>query len=348
MSEWKGDYQSDYRRNFVNEGGSAGALTLHQEERVYAAAVFCQLRMPLTGRLDAMAALRFDRFGFRVNDLLAAPDDPDDSGERGMGGLSPSFGVHFDLGDHGVFASVARSFETPTTTELANRPEGAGGFNPGLAPQEGWTFEGGIRGVAGRRSAYDLAVFHNRAGRANSYRSRCSRPRDAVSTTTPDDQGCADSRSSTRTVLSSLLAARPGLRLRGRAFHRVSRRGQRIRRQPRSGYRAAPPRSLATGPAAECGSVRSGWRYGARCRPTTPTMGLRRATASQGSASAQPISAWAGFTLSPFAAVTNLTNARYASSVVVNAFGGRYFEPGPDRGGHMGLTVRWETAGDRS
>jgi iron complex outermembrane receptor protein len=45
--------------------------------------------------------------------------------------------------------------------------------------------------------------------------------------------------------------------------------------------------------------------------------------------------------LSPFVAITNLTNVRYASSVVVNAFGGRYFEPGPDRGGYVGLSLSW-------
>ena len=50
-----------------------------------------------------------------------------------------------------------------------------------------------------------------------------------------------------------------------------------------------------------------------------------------------------GLRLSPFAAVTNLTDARYASSVVVNAFGGRYFEPGPDRGGYVGLSLTWES-----
>ena len=43
--------------------------------------------------------------------------------------------------------------------------------------------------------------------------------------------------------------------------------------------------------------------------------------------------------LSPFVGITNLTNVRYATSVVVNAFGGRYFEPGPDRGGYLGLSL---------
>ena len=33
---------------------------------------------------------------------------------------------------------------------------------------------------------------------------------------------------------------------------------------------------------------------------------------------------------------------RVRASVVVNAFGGRYFEPGPPRGYQAGITVRWD------
>ncbi len=342
----EGDFQSDYRRNFVNDGGSAGALTLDQEERVYAAAVFCQLRMPLTGRLDAMAALRFDRFGFRVNDLLAAPDDPDDSGERGMGGLSPSFGVHFDLGDHGVFASAGRSFETPTTTELANRPDGAGGFNPDLAPQEGWTFEGGIRGVAGSRSAYDLAVFTTvltgqlvpfevlaAPGRRFYHNAGRSRVRGFEV--------------STRTVLSSLLAARLAYGYVDARFIEF-RAGNRVFDENRVPG-IAPHRleaSLRAGRGVWFGEIRLELRGEVPANDAND--GVAEGYGLAGIRFGATDIRLGRFTLSPFAAVTNLTNARHASSVVVNAFGGRYFEPGPDRGGHMGLTVRWETVGDRS
>ena len=42
-----------------------------------------------------------------------------------------------------------------------------------------------------------------------------------------------------------------------------------------------------------------------------------------------------------FAALTNLGDRRYASSVVVNAAGARYFEPGPRRSVQMGLSAGW-------
>jgi iron complex outermembrane receptor protein len=47
------------------------------------------------------------------------------------------------------------------------------------------------------------------------------------------------------------------------------------------------------------------------------------------------------FRVSPWAAVTNVFDRRYNAAVVVNAFGGRYFEPGPPRSFQMGLEVRW-------
>ncbi len=41
----------------------------------------------------------------------------------------------------------------------------------------------------------------------------------------------------------------------------------------------------------------------------------------------------------PFIAINNLTDERYNSSVVVNAFGGRYFEPAPGRNLLLGVTL---------
>ena len=43
--------------------------------------------------------------------------------------------------------------------------------------------------------------------------------------------------------------------------------------------------------------------------------------------------------LSPYAAVTNVLDRRYNTSVVVNAFGRRFFEPGPGRGYEVGVSM---------
>ena len=47
------------------------------------------------------------------------------------------------------------------------------------------------------------------------------------------------------------------------------------------------------------------------------------------------------FGLSPYVAVTNVFDRRYNAAVAVNAFGGRFYEPGPPRSLQVGLGIRW-------
>ena len=144
------DAQRDDRRNFENEGGARGDRTLDQLERVRALGLFAHGRVPLGSRLAASAGLRYDRFRFAVDDRLVSTENPDDSGERSMDALSPSVALHARVSEAvSMFANVATAFETPTTTELANRPDGAGGFNPGLEPQRTLSLELGARDARG-------------------------------------------------------------------------------------------------------------------------------------------------------------------------------------------------------
>jgi iron complex outermembrane receptor protein len=48
-----------------------------------------------------------------------------------------------------------------------------------------------------------------------------------------------------------------------------------------------------------------------------------------------------GVSLSPFLGVSNVFDENYNSSVTVNAVGGRFFEPGPGRTFHVGLSAAW-------
>jgi iron complex outermembrane receptor protein len=46
-----------------------------------------------------------------------------------------------------------------------------------------------------------------------------------------------------------------------------------------------------------------------------------------------------GARLSPFVGINNLTDETYFSNIRINAFGGRFFEPAPDRNFYAGITV---------
>ena len=335
----EGELQSDDRRNFANQSGQRGAVVLDQLEDVRAVAVFGQLRLPASRRLNMVGALRFDRFGFSADDRFVGPDNPDDSGDRTMSALSPSLGVHLNMGAHGLFASVARSFETPTTTELANQPDRAGGLNPGLDPQRGWTWEGGVRGDVGR-AAYDLVVFSSQiSGQLVPFEVPAAPGR-----TFYRNAGKSRVRgleASARVALSRRLTARLAYGYTDARFVEFEVEGERFddNRVPGVAPHLAEA-ALRAGGGPWFGEVR------VEVRGSVPTNDANDANADRYALLDFRFGALGlragGLRFSPFAGVTNAANARYASSVVVNAFGGRYFEPGPDRGAYVGLSVAWE------
>ena len=49
-----------------------------------------------------------------------------------------------------------------------------------------------------------------------------------------------------------------------------------------------------------------------------------------------------GFIASPFVGINNLFDESYNSDIRINAFGGRYFEPAPDRNLYAGIELRYD------
>lgn len=149
--------QHDDRMNHANEAGARGEVRLDQQETVASAAAFGQASYR-RGPLTISAGLRFDRTRFEADDRLLA--DGDQSGDRVLAAWSPSAGVSYRIGPALVFASAGTAFETPTTTELVNRPDGAGGFNPEIEPQRTRGVEAGVRGTSrDGRVYFDLAAY---------------------------------------------------------------------------------------------------------------------------------------------------------------------------------------------
>ena len=150
------DFQRDDRVEHANVAGTRGALTKDQFETVTATGLFLQATATLTERVSLMGGVRYDRFDFEVDDRLPA----DNSGDRIMDELSPTVGLVVEASPTlSVFGNFATSLDTPTTTELANTPEGGTGFNPNLNPQTGNTGEVGFRGQASGRFAFEVSTF---------------------------------------------------------------------------------------------------------------------------------------------------------------------------------------------
>ena len=59
-----------------------------------------------------------------------------------------------------LYANVATAYQTPTTVELSNRPDGAGGFNEELTSEDLRSVEAGVRGtIAPWRVRFEVATY---------------------------------------------------------------------------------------------------------------------------------------------------------------------------------------------
>lgn len=152
----------DDRQNFVSNAGQRTAVVLlDQREKVTELGPFAQLHWSPNPQLLLSVGARYDWVRFDVADRFLA--DGDDSGAKTMAAASGNVGLSWSLNDRFVpYLNVSTSFETPTTTELVNKPDGTGGINPELGPQRAVNYEIGVRGRPDPRVTYSVAAFLGR------------------------------------------------------------------------------------------------------------------------------------------------------------------------------------------
>ena len=150
------DRQDDDRSRFDNLQGVTGAQTFKQNELVTSLGAFLQNETKLSDIAEFTVGIRFDEVKFNVNDQFLA--DGDDSGDINFDQVSPMVGISIRRSSNThLYATISSAFETPTTTEFAN-PDG-GGFNQSLEAQESINYEIGIKT---KTSSYrfEAALFH--------------------------------------------------------------------------------------------------------------------------------------------------------------------------------------------
>lgn len=338
--EW--DIQDDDRREFDNDGGSpTGDPNLDQGETVQSVGLFAQGMVPLSERFDVVAGLRYDAFDFEVDDRIPTPTD--DSGSRDMDSVSPSVGIHLSATDDiDVYANYSTFFETPTTSELGNREEGSGGFNPDLEPQDGWTVEMGTRGTLADRVSYELTFFNTEL------------TNELVQFEIPSEPGVNYFRNageSSRFGVETVVRAELHERLTSQLSYTyvdaqfddyvVDEGGPGETDYSGNQVPGLAPNNLQ-------GSLRYRANPGylevtADYRDEIPVNDANEAstesyTLFDARVGAEDIRLGA-VSVSPFAGVRNITDELYSASVAVNAFGGRFYEPGPGRTFYVGLTT---------
>ena len=333
------DDQDDHRRRFNNDMGVLGALSLDQNEHVTSSGLFIQDELSISENVRLSFGVRFDQVEFDVGDRFLG--NGDDSGVRKLDDVSPMVGLLANLSpDVTVYGTYSTSFETPTTTEFAN-PSGAGGFNPLLEPQAATNLEVGLRGGVGSRTRYELAVFDigvedelipyeipSSPGRdffANAGRSNrtgleatlISQPTDRIGVTlsyTYADFTFADFLDDNGNDYS-------GNRIPGTVEQLVF--AELSYRHPAGWFGALDALHVGDQFANNANSVADGAYTLSNLR-----LGF---DANRG-----------GATFSPFVGVNNLFDQSYNSNIRLNAFGRRYYEPGPGRNIYAGVAVNFD------
>ena len=151
----------DNRTTFLTIAGAKDSVTVEQKETITEVGPFAQFHLAATPDLLFTAGGRYDAVKFKVDDEHLS-DGTDNSGDRTMSALSGNIGVTYVKEPaFSPYANVSTSFETPTTTELANQPNSTGGFNQDLDPSRATNYEIGARGAVGRFS-YSVAGYLGR------------------------------------------------------------------------------------------------------------------------------------------------------------------------------------------
>lgn len=335
--------QRDDRRNFANNAGARGALTLNQFERVDNLAFFVDASVPLVDRLTLSLGARQDRVRFDVEDRLVDATNPDESGSRTMQALSPGAGIVWSARPLDVYANVSTAFETPTTSELANQPSGAGGINPGLEPQRTRSVEVGARhrfrgawlSGSAEMAVYDahitdaLVPFQLVAGGRQFYenagRTRHRGVEVGASLVLPFHTGLrvalthTDARFVEFTeVRGGVTTVHDGKRVPGVAMNRADATATVNAGPVTADWEVRAPSSI---PVDNANTARSAAYvvHSVRVAGRDVRMGRTR--------------------LRPSVGILNVFDVEHNSSVIVNANGSRFFEPGPPRSLYGGVSV---------
>ena len=151
--------QQDARTRYDNIAGDRGALGLDEDQQATSIGVFAQNVFSISSDLELTTGLRYDYLDFDIDDAFVTATDPDDSGSRTYHEVSANAGLSYAWAERQrVYANVANAFESPTFTEFAD-PAGNGGFNSELDPQKAVQYEIGAKGEIGTRTRYQISAF---------------------------------------------------------------------------------------------------------------------------------------------------------------------------------------------
>lgn len=329
------DHQDDDRSRYLLAGADLGTQTQDQNEQVDSTGLYIQNEYSLSQQMELTLGGRYDRLDFEVQDNFLS--DGDDSGDRSFRKFSPSVGLRYSpLPGLNFYTNISRSFESPTAVELRN-PSG-GGFNQQLDPQVATNYEIGVKGALGGKARYDVTLFTMDVTDELV-------PYDIAGTTYYENAG-----ESSRNGLEAQLVLEPMKYLTTTFAYTYSDfqfekfiddngndfSGKTIPGIPKTLLSADFTYTHPNGIYSQLTALYVSDIYANNAN-----------TVSNDAYTVSDLRL--GYTrffgpweFSPFIGVNNLFDKQYNGNVRINAFGGRYFEPAPDRDIYAGFTLRYD------
>ena len=331
--------QNDARENYDNLNGTQGPLDLDQDEHVQNLGLYATGEWALTKELTASAALRYDEVRFDVEDQFLG--DGDDSGELTFRETSPTAGIRWQPQPGlSFYGNVATSFETPTTTEFDN-PSG-GGFNSSLEAQKALSFEAGVKGGFADlplRPTFDLALFTIEVDDALV-------PFELEDF--PEREFFRNAGSTRKNGFEAALRVFPTERLSAALSYTYSDFHYKEFEALGNDFGG----NRLPGVPEHFGNLRIDYRHpsGFSLIWNTRFVGALQAddantTEVSGYSFSDLRLSWerelGDWTIEAFAGLNNVFDEAYSANIRINARGGRFYEPAPDRNAYAGLRVRY-------
>ena len=331
------DYQDDDRERFENLNGLSGNQVLKQTEKVTSHAVYLQNQLQINDRWLLSSGLRYDNISFSVDDFRE-----NNSASRSLDQLSPMLASSYALNDQtSIYANISTSFETPTTTELALVDET--GLNSELAPQVATSYEFGIKGrfinesSHAQKHAYTLSVFsidvekeiigiEDNLGR-DIFINAGESTRHGIEFSLKSQ--LSESFSSSLAYTYSDFSYKKFVDKNNNDYS-----GNELPGLPQDTLHVAINYQHEAGLFATVEALYLG--QFSLDNANTETMDSSLVTDLRGGYNFT----MNGLSIEPFIGISNLFNEVYSANARINAFGGRFYESGPDRNLYAGVSIR--------
>ncbi len=333
------DRQDDDRERWSDARAIAGSKFLDQNEKVTSVGVFVQNELALTEHVELTLGARYDDVKYEVSDHFLA-DGRDDSGDLSFNEITPRISLLWSPSRAAnLYATYSTSFETPATTELRPSTPASAGFNRDLDAQTAKNYEVGIKGVLPQAS-YSVALYHIDVDDELV-------PREDVAGWEYFVNAGKSSRDGLEAALSLTPDAIPGLKV-SLAYTYSDLEYDKFVDSANNDYAhnrlpGVPEHQLFM----EVSYFHdSGWYA---IGDILHVGELYADDANQVEVDAYEVAniragylgQFGDWEVSPYVGVNNLFDEEYFSNVRINAFGGRYYEPAPERNLYAGIRFRY-------